>query len=123
MAEYTPAAMSFQFADDLAAVLAGQIGIRYTEQCLDLERRLKTCMQQLEAYSLLTVQPINYAKTQMMFSARAIMYPNPLPIITCHDEAIEWTSTFKYLGYWLTTKLGWEVSFRRARSRSGRKRH
>ena len=42
-----------------------------------------------------------------MFSARAAHYPNPLPVIRCDDHIIEWVSSFKYLGYWITTKLGW----------------
>ena len=107
MAEFLPMAMSFFFADDLAAVIAGQIGIRFTDQCIDLERRLHSFCEQLELYSLLAVQPINYPKTQAMFSARAINYPNPMPVLRCGDQTIEWVSSFKYLGYWLTTKLGW----------------
>ena len=107
MADFIPGAMCFFFADDLAAVLAGQIGIKYTDQCVDLERRLQTFVQQLEFYSVLAVQPINYAKTQAMFSARAVCYPNPMPQLRCGDHSIEWISSFKYLGYWLTTKLGW----------------
>ncbi|CAF4592411.1 unnamed protein product, partial [Rotaria sp. Silwood2] len=107
MADYIPGAMSFFFADDLAAVLAGQIGVRFTDQCVELERRLQTFLDQLELYSILAVQPINYSKTQVMFSARAIGYPNPLPPVHCGDHMVEWISSFKYLGYWLTTKLGW----------------
>ncbi|CAF1271166.1 unnamed protein product [Rotaria magnacalcarata] len=107
MADYIPGAMSFFFADDLAAVLAGQIGIRFTDQCIDLERRLQIFLDQLEYYSILAVQPINYSKTQAMFSARAVGYPNPMPKVQCGDNLIEWISMFKYLGYWLTTKLGW----------------
>ena len=107
MADYIPLAMSFFFADDLAAVMAGQIGIRYTEQCLDVERRLQKFLEQLEGYSILAVQPINYCKTQVMFSARAILYPDPLPQLRCGEKILEWTASFKYLGYWLTTKLGW----------------
>ncbi|CAM4809265.1 unnamed protein product [Rotaria magnacalcarata] len=107
MADYIPAAMSFFFADDLAAVLAGQIGIRFTDQCMDLERRLQSFLDQIEFDSILSVQPINYAKTQAMFLARAIVYPNPMPQVHCGDHKIEWISSFKYLGYWLTAKLGW----------------
>jgi hypothetical protein len=51
--------MPFFFADDLAAVIAGQIGIRYTDQCIDLERRLPSFFDHLEYYSALAVQPIN----------------------------------------------------------------
>ena len=107
MAEFLPMAMPFFFADDLAAVIAGQIGIRFTDQCIDLERRLHAFFEQLEFYSILAVQPINYSKTQAMFSARAINYPNPMPKLRCGNQVIEWIPSFKYLGYWLTTKLGW----------------
>ena len=107
MADFIPGAMSFFFADDLAAVLAGEMGVRFTEQCIDLEQRLQKFLVQLEYYSILAVQPINYAKTQAMFSARAVCYPNPLPRLHCVEHKIEWTSSFKYLGYVLTTKLGW----------------
>ncbi|CAF3942514.1 unnamed protein product, partial [Rotaria sp. Silwood1] len=71
MADFLPGAMSFFFADDLAAVLADRIGIRFTDQCIDLERRLQKFLDDLEFYSILSVQPINYSKTQAMFSARA----------------------------------------------------
>jgi hypothetical protein len=30
-----------------------------------------------------------------------------MPRLICGDHKIEWVSSFKYLGYWLTTKLGW----------------
>ena len=107
MADFIPNAMAFLFADDLAAVIAGQMGIKFSEQCIDLERRLQIVLNQLEAYSILTVQPINFPKTEAMFSARAVGYPNPMPRLICGDHKIEWVSPFKYLGYWLTTKLGW----------------
>jgi Reverse transcriptase (RNA-dependent DNA polymerase) len=107
MSDFIPGAMSFFFADDLAATLAGHMGLKFTEQCLDLERRLQKFLEQLEYYSVLAVQPINYAKTQAMFSARAVRYPNPLPKLKCGEHVIEWTTSYKYLGYWITTKLGW----------------
>ena len=107
MADFFPDVMSFFFADDLAAVLAGRIGEKFTEQCIDLERRLQAFLEQLEFYSILAVQPINYSKTQGVFSARAVCYPNPMPRFACGDHTLEWVSSFKYLGYWLTTKLGW----------------
>ncbi|CAF1592447.1 unnamed protein product, partial [Didymodactylos carnosus] len=81
MEYFIPEAMSFLFADDLAAVLAGQIGIKFTQQCIDLEKRLHIFFEQLEFYAVLTVQRINCIKTKGMFSARAINYPNPMPDI------------------------------------------
>ena len=115
MADFFPDAMSSFFADDLAAVFARQMGVKYTEQCLDLERRLQTFLEQLEFYSILAVQPINYSKTQVMFSARAVCYPNPMPHLACGDQTLEWVSSFKYLGYWLTTKLGWGTIINKTR--------
>ena len=99
MGDFLPMAMSFFFADDLAAVMAGQIGIRFTDQCIELERRLHTFFEKLEFYSILAAQPINYSKTEAMFSARAINYPNPMPCLRCGSHIIKWTSSFKYLGY------------------------
>ncbi len=103
-----PAATSFLFADDVAATMAGQMGIKYSDQCLDLEKRLTTFFNDLEYYSVLAVQPINYNKTQIMWTARAVnYYPNPRPSFKCGGHIIEWTNNYKYLGYWITTKLGW----------------
>jgi len=64
-------------------------------------------MDNLEYYSTLSVQPINYGKTQAMFSARAINYPNPMPKLQYGNHRLEWVSSYKYLGYWITTKIGW----------------
>jgi len=107
MGDFLPVALSFFFADDLAAVMAGQIGIRYTDQCIDLERRLSIFFEHLEYYATLAVQPINYSKTQAMWSARAVGYPNPMPILKCGGQEIKWVNSYKYLGYMITTKLGW----------------
>jgi hypothetical protein len=117
MADFLPMSMSFFFADDVAVVVAGQMGISFTNQCIDLERRLNTLLEHLEFYSILSVQPINYTKSQAMFSARAVNYPNPMPILQCGNFKLEWVSSFKYLGYWLTTKLGWGNVIGRARLR------
>ena len=109
LSDAVPTAMSFLFADDMAATIAGQMGIRYTDQCIDLERRLTKFFADLEYYATLAVQPINYSKTQAMWSARAIGYPNPMPVLKCGDNVIAWTKQYKYLGYWITTKLGWST--------------
>jgi len=105
MPEFLSWCSSHFFADDLAALVAGQIGIKYTKQCLDLEKKLKLFFEQLEYYCLLTVQPINYSKTKGMWSARAI---GSAPFeIEIGENKIEWTNEFKYLGYWISPKLGW----------------
>ncbi|CAF1953358.1 unnamed protein product [Rotaria magnacalcarata] len=117
MEKFLCMAMSFFFADDLAAVIAARTGIRFTEQCIDLERRLNHFFALLEFYAILSVQPINYIKTQAMFSARAVSYPNPMPRISCGGYAIEWVKTYKYLGYWVATKIGWGNMVNRFRIR------
>ncbi len=102
-----PWATSFLFADDVAATMAGQMGLKYTDQCMDLEKRLSSFFNDLEYYSTLAVQPINYNKTMAMWSARSVGYPNPMPVLKCGGQVIGWTDKYKYLGYWITTKLGW----------------
>ncbi|CAF3946022.1 unnamed protein product [Rotaria magnacalcarata] len=91
MSDAFPMAMSFLFADDVAATMAGQMGIKYTDQCIDLEKRLASFFDNLEYYSVLSVQPINYKKTHAMWTARAVSYPNPMPILKCG-----WSSLINY---------------------------
>jgi hypothetical protein len=59
-------------------VIAGHIGIRFADQFLDLKRRLHSFCEQLELYSILAVQPMNY--------------PDPMPALRCGDQTIEWIS-------------------------------
>ena len=63
------------FVDDLAVVIEGRIGVKYTLQCLDVERKLKQLLDYLEHYIVLAVQPINYTKTVWMWAARAVKLP------------------------------------------------
>lgn len=107
MSSFLSNATSHFFADDVAAILSGQLGLRYTDQCLDLEKRLKSFLDQLEFYSVLADQPINYSKTEAMFSARAIKYPQINLVFPGNNSNVEWTSNYKYLGYIICTKLGW----------------
>jgi len=104
MGDFLGFCMSHFFADDLVAILAGSIGMKFTAQCLDLERKLQLFFENLELYSILTSQPINYAKTEGLWSARAIGPPKF--DISAGDNKIQWTNQFKYLGYWFTPKLG-----------------
>ena len=105
MPSYLSWCTSHLFADDLAAIVAGRIGIRYTAQCIDIERRLKLLLDQLESYALLCMQPVNIKKTVGLWSARAIgSAPFDLEL---NDEKLIWVSEFKYLGYTICPKLGW----------------
>lgn len=96
MRDFIPGAVSFFFADDLAAVIAGQMGVKFSEQCLDLENRLHEFFTQLEFYSILACQPISYSKTQAMVSARVVCYPNSLSEVNCGSHQIDWTTSYKY---------------------------
>ncbi|CAF1642531.1 unnamed protein product [Didymodactylos carnosus] len=90
MGEFLQFCASFFFADDLAAVLAGGIGEKYTKQCIDLERRMKLFLDNLAYYALLNVQPINWSKTEALWSARARgVYGNAQFVIKCGDKKDE----------------------------------
>lgn len=93
------------FADDLACVVGGMIGVKYSQQSLDLEIKLKKVLDYLEYYSTLSIQPINYSKTELLWSARAIIAPTPE--VKMGENVIAWVKYYKYLGYYITPKLGW----------------
>ena len=115
MTNYLNMASSFMFADDLAAVVSGRIGEKYSIQCLDIERRLKSLLEALEFYAILAIQPINYEKTVGLWSARAI--GGPKFNLYLGDTNIKWTQEFKYLGYWITPKMGWNTMINKAKLR------
>ncbi len=54
------------FADDLACIVGGMIGVKYSRQCLYLEEKLKKLFDYFDFYSILAVQPINYQKTELL---------------------------------------------------------
>ncbi|CAF2953122.1 unnamed protein product [Rotaria sp. Silwood2] len=76
MGQFLSQCTSHFFADDVAALLAVQLEVRYTSRCIDLERRIKSFLDSLEYYSCLADQPLNRIKTEAMFSARVIGSPN-----------------------------------------------
>ncbi|CAF1507255.1 unnamed protein product, partial [Rotaria magnacalcarata] len=101
---------SHLFADDLAVLVAGQLSIKYSYQCLDLEKRIKVFIDHLEYYSYLTDQLINTNKTQALFTARAIGHPKfDIHFNSASKEKINWVPEYKYLGYLISSKLGWDT--------------
>ncbi|CAF4410635.1 unnamed protein product, partial [Rotaria magnacalcarata] len=91
------------FADDVAAIVSGQLGVRYTSQCIDLERRVKSFLDSLEYYSCLADQPLNRTN-----SARAIGSPKfNIMFASGDDNRICWKPGYKYLGYIISSRLGW----------------
>ena len=108
MGQFLSGCTSHFFADDVAAILAGQLGIRYTDQCLDLEKRVKSFLDKLELYSRLADQPLNRSKTEALYSARAIGLPKfNITFNSSDDDKIYWKQEYKYLGYIISSKLGW----------------
>ncbi len=75
MWKYLEGSLPNFFADDLACVIGGRMGVKYSSQCLDLERKLKKLFDYLKYYAVLSVQPINYNKTELLWSARAVGNP------------------------------------------------
>ena len=108
MGDFLGCCLSHFFADDLAAVIAGSIGMK---QCLDLERKLQVFFENLEYCSNLTIQPINCSKTEALWSARTTR--SPQTEISSGNYKIQWVKEFKHLGYWITTKLGFSTLLRR----------
>ena len=68
-------------------------------------KRIKLFCDQLEFYCLLSVQPINYSKTECLWSSRAPK--NPPFNIVIDGNSIKWSKEFKYLGYFISPRLGW----------------
>ena len=91
--------------------LPGSIGMKFSSQCPDLERKLQLFYENLEYCSDLTIQPINYSKTEAAWSARAI--GSPQIEISSSNHKIQWIKEFKYLGYRITPKLGFGVLLKR----------
>jgi hypothetical protein len=70
-----------------------------------VERKLKQLLDNLEYYTVLAVQPINYTKTVWMWAARAVK--PPMFDVYLGGSKIDRVNSFRYLGYRLTSKLGW----------------
>lgn len=107
MPSYISCCSSHFFADDLAAIIGGHLGAKYSLQCIEVEKRVNVFLGQLEWYCLLAGQPVNYNKTEALWSARAI--GSPKFHINHNNNSVNWSTSFKYLGYWITPKLGWSV--------------
>ncbi|CAF4125459.1 unnamed protein product [Adineta steineri] len=84
------------------------MGVRFTDQCLDLEKRVKSFLDRLEFNSCLSDQPLNRSKTDALFSARAIGLPKfTISFDSDGGDEIKWKKEYKYLGYIISSKLGW----------------
>ena len=81
------------------------MGVKYSLQCLDLQRKLQRLIEYLDYYATLSVQPIKIDKTELLWSARS--FGKPTFDVSLGGHPLAWVTNFKYLGYHLTRKLGW----------------
>ena len=66
--------VSHSFADNLVAVMGGQLSVKYSIHCIDLEKRIKILLDQIEFYSCLSDQPINIDSTGARLQVLMICY-------------------------------------------------
>jgi hypothetical protein len=90
--------------------LVFNISLLYCFRAFFAAHKITINIVELEAsrYSRLTDQPINRNKTEALFSARAIGSPKFNIKFDCEgEEMINWTQDYKYLGYIISSRLGW----------------
>ena len=75
MSDFLGCYLSHYYVDDLVAVIADSVGMKFSLQCLDLERKWKLFFDNLEYSSILIFQPISYRKIEAVWSVRAIRPP------------------------------------------------
>lgn len=93
------------FADDLALVLVGSPKKRFLQNIKELETRTDIVLKQLEKFADDLLLPVNVTKTKALL-ADSVICP-PIPKIKYKNQKIEFVKTFKYLGVFISTKLGW----------------
>lgn len=93
------------FADDLAIVLVGSLEKRFSMNIVELENRAKDVMQQLEKFSNNSLLPVNVNKTKALL-VHSVVSPS-FPKIYYKNQNVEYVNSFKYLGVYISTKLGW----------------
>ena len=106
MEQFLSNCTSHFFTDDVAAIFSDQLDLRYTDQCIDLEKLSKLFLDSLDYYSCLAHQPLKRAKTEAMFSARAVESQKfNIAFVNGDDNCISWKKGYKYLGYIISSKL------------------
>jgi hypothetical protein len=108
------------FADDLACVMDGRLGIEYSLQYLDLENKLTTLFNYLDSFAILSLQSIQYEKAELIWSSCAVGNPSFVKISMGVHE-IRWLNSSSYLGYYLTSKLGFGTMIKEYKRRFRRR--
>jgi uncharacterized protein (UPF0147 family) len=94
------------FADDLALILTGSLENKFSVNIAELEVRAAIVLKQLENLSDDLILPVNITKTKAVL-VHNIVSPS-YPKIYFKNQSIEFTNRFKYLGVYVSVKLGWE---------------
>ena len=94
------------YADDLALILNGSLEKKFSQNVTELEQRAATVLKQLDCFSKDIILPVNVAKTKAVFihSVVAPLYPK----LWFNSQEIKFVDRFKYLGVYISVKLGWD---------------
>jgi hypothetical protein len=95
------------FADDLAIVISGSLEKRFSLNINEIQEKANEVMNKLEKFSSDLLLPVNVAKTKAML-VHSVVSPT-YPKIQCMNQNIEYVKTFKYLGAYISMKLGWGI--------------
>lgn len=93
------------FADDLAIVIPGSLENKFSLNISEIQERAKIVMKQLEKFSNELILPVNVNKTKALLVHNVVSPPHPT--IVYGDQMIEYVKIFRYLGVYISTKLGW----------------
>ena len=93
------------FSDDLAIVLVGSLEKRFLQNIIELEERAKLVMKQLQKFSDYFILPVNVGKTKALLVHSIVSLP--IPNINYKEQKLDYVKSFKYLGIYISTKLGW----------------
>ncbi len=94
------------FADDVALILNGSLETKFSRNVIELEQRAAIVLKQLENFSKDMILPVNIAKTKAVL-IHSIVAPEH-PRLLFDSQEIEYVGRFKYLGVYISEKLGWD---------------
>ena len=93
------------FSDNLAIVLVRSLEKRFSRNIIELEERAKLTMKQLEKFSDDFILPVNISKTKAIVVHSVVS--SPIQNVNYKEQKLDYVKSFKYLGIYISTKLGW----------------
>jgi hypothetical protein len=94
------------FADDVALILNGSLEKKFSLNVIELEQRAAIVLKQLDNFSKDMILPVNIAKTKAVLIHSIVAPDHPRLWFNSHE--IEYVGRFKYLGVYISEKLGWD---------------